>query len=180
MKYFLNLINILLILIIISFLIIISSFIYYGRDLPDFNVLKSYEPPVVSKIFASDGNFLEEYSKENRVYTSFYSHTGFDLRGIFRAFLKNMLNIFQNKRPQGASTITQQVAKNILLSNEVSISRKIKEIILSMRIEKEMSKEKIMELYLNEIYLGNRSYGITAASINYLSVTSSSYCSCTL
>ena len=78
-----------------------------------------------------------------------------------------MLNIFQNKRPQGASTITQQVAKNILLSNEVSISRKIKEIILSMRIEKVMSKEKIMELYLNEIYLGNRSYGITAASINY-------------
>ncbi len=186
MKYFLNLINILLILIIVSLLIIISSFIYYGRDLPDFNVLKSYEPPVVSKIFASDGNFLEEYSKENRVYTSFekiptklieafivtedrnfYSHTGFDLKGIFRAFLKNALNIFQNKRPQGASTITQQVAKNILLSNEVSISRKIKEIILSMRIEKVMTKEKIMELYLNEIYLGNRSYGITAASINY-------------
>ena len=186
MKYFLNLINIVLILIIISLLIVISSFIYYGRDLPDFNVLKSYEPPVVSKIFASDGNFLEEYSKENRVYTSFekiptklidafivtedrnfYSHTGFDLKGIFRASLKNMLNIFQNKRPQGASTITQQVAKNILLSNEVSISRKIKEIILSMRIEKVMSKEKIMELYLNEIYLGNRSYGITAASINY-------------
>ena len=186
MRYFLNFFNILLILIIVGFLTIIIAFIYYGRNLPDFNMLKSYEPPVVSKIFASDGNFLEEYSKENRVYTSyekipkklinafivtedrnFYKHTGFDLKGIFRAFIKNVLNLFQNKRPQGASTITQQVAKNILLSNEVSISRKIKEIIISMRIEKVMSKEKIMELYLNEIYLGNRSYGITAASINY-------------
>lgn len=186
MKYFINALNLVLILVISCLLLTISIFFYFGRDLPDFNKLKSYQPPVVSKIFASDGNFLEEYSKENRVYTSFekvpeklvnafivtedtnfYFHQGFDIKGIVRAFLKNMSNFFNNKRPQGASTITQQVAKNILLTNEVSISRKIKEIILSMRIEKVMTKQKIMELYLNEIYLGNRSYGITAASINY-------------
>ena len=188
MNIILNLVNIVLILIIISFLSLLSLFIYFGRDLPDFEILSSYEPPVVSKIFAADGNFLEEYSRENRVYTNyenipyelinsfivaedknFFEHKGFDIKGILRATLKNTLNVFKDKRPEGASTITQQVAKNVLLSNEITYSRKIREIILSLRIERSLSKEKIIELYLNEIYLGNRSYGVTAASINYFS-----------
>ena len=186
MRYLLNIINLILIGIILTFLISISVFFYYGKDLPDFKILTTYEPPVVSKIFASDGNFLEEYSRENRVFSkyenipdelinsfivaedrNFFSHKGFDLKGILRAFIKNVYNVFDNKRPQGASTITQQVAKNILLSGEISYSRKIKEIILSMRIERILTKEKILELYLNEIYLGNRSYGIASAASNY-------------
>ena len=188
MNILINLINIFLIGVILSFLTALSLFIYFGRDLPDFGVLTTYEPPVVSKIFAADGNFLEEYSRENRVYTNFeniptelinsfivaedknfFSHKGFDLKGILRASIKNTLNIFTDKRPEGASTITQQVAKNVLLSNEITYTRKIKEIILSLRIERSLSKEKIIELYLNEIYLGNRSFGVASASINYFS-----------
>ena len=188
MNILINLINIFLIGVILSFLTALSLFIYFGRDLPDFEVLTTYEPPVVSKIFAADGNFLEEYSRENRVYTNFeniptelinsfivaedknfFSHKGFDLKGILRASIKNTLNVFTDKRPEGASTITQQVAKNVLLSNEITYTRKIKEIILSLRIERSLSKEKIIELYLNEIYLGNRSFGVASASINYFS-----------
>ena len=186
MKNLLNIFNFLLITIISLFIFIISLFWFYGRDLPDFKELSDYEPPIVSRIFASDGNFLEEYSRENRVFSSFdqipeqlincflvaedknfYNHIGFDLKGIVRAAMKNIINSLNNKRPEGASTITQQVAKNFLLSGEISYKRKIKEIILSLRIENILTKEQILELYLNEIYLGNRSYGIAAASVNY-------------
>ena len=186
MKFFLNIFNIIVIFLISLFLIITSILWYFGKDLPDFEQLSDYEPPVVSRIFASDGNFLEEYSRENRIFssfehfpknlvhcflvaedTNFYSHIGFDLKSIVRAFAKNISNIFNSKRPEGASTITQQVAKNFLLSGEISYSRKIKEIILSLRIENILSKNQILELYLNEIYLGNRSFGVSAASMNY-------------
>ena len=186
MKLFLNILNITVIFLISFFLIITSILWYFGKDLPNFEQLSDYEPPVVSRIFASDGNLLEEYSRENRIFssfeqfprnlvhcflvaedTNFYSHIGFDLKSIVRAFAKNISNIFNSKRPEGASTITQQVAKNFLLSGEISYSRKIKEIILSLRIENILSKNQILELYLNEIYLGNRSFGVSAASMNY-------------
>ncbi len=186
MKYLLNVFNFLLIIIILSVIIFISVFWYFGKDLPSFNQLSNYEPPIISRIFASDGAFVEEYSRENRVFSSFehipeqlincflvaedrnfFEHIGFDIKGIIRAAGKNAMNVLKNKRPQGASTITQQVAKNFLLSGEISYSRKIKEIILSLRIENTLSKKQIIELYLNEIYLGNRSYGVASASMNY-------------
>ncbi len=186
MKNLLNIFNFFLIILIFLFLFIVGLFWFFGRDLPDFKKMSNYEPPIVSRVFASDGNFLEEYSRENRVFSNFdqfpeqliscflvaedknfYNHIGFDTKGIIRAAFKNVINTFNKKRPEGASTITQQVAKNFLLSGEISYSRKIKEIILSLRIENVFSKKEILELYLNEIYLGNRSYGVSAASVNY-------------
>mgnify|MGYP001230432587 CR=1 FL=1 len=186
MKYLVNSIYFFFIVLISLLILLVSIFWFFGRELPDFQSLSNYEPPVVSKVFASNGDFLEEYSRENRVFTNFsqipkqvincflvaedknfYNHLGFDIKGIIRAFSKNLKNFFNDKRPEGASTITQQVAKNFLLSGEISYSRKIKEIILSLRIEKALTKEQILELYLNEIYLGNRSYGISAAALNY-------------
>ncbi len=169
-----------------AFLFLIFIAYNFGKDLPSFDKLSYYQPRLVSKIFTSNGNFLEDYSNENRIFAkyeeiptelincflvsedvNFYNHVGIDIKGIFRAFLKNVLKTFSNKRPEGASTITQQVAKNFLLTNEISYSRKIKEIILALRMEKVLKKEKIMELYLNEIYLGDGSYGIRSASLNY-------------
>ena len=175
------------------FFTLVFVFYFYGKDLPSFDKLSSYQPRLVSKIFTSNGNFLEDYSTENRVFSSyeeipkelincflvsedinFYSHIGIDYRGIARAFYKNILKTFTNKRLEGASTITQQVAKNFLLTNEISYTRKIKEIIIALRMEKVLKKEQIMELYLNEIYLGNGSYGIAAASLNYFNKSLSS------
>ena len=168
------------------FFVVIFIFYFYGKDLPSFDKLSYYQPRLVSKIFTSNGNFLEDYSTENRVFSSyeeiprelincflvsedinFFNHIGIDYKGIARAFYKNVLKTFSNKRLEGASTITQQVAKNFLLSNEISYTRKIKEIIIALRMEKVLEKEQIMELYLNEIYLGNGSYGIASASLNY-------------
>ncbi len=185
-NYFLNFLFITLILAASGFIFIFTILWYFGKDLPNFEKLENYEPPVVSRVYAADGNFLEEYSRENRIFSSydqipkqlincflvaedrnFFTHYGFDLKGILRAFLKNSLNVFSNKRPEGASTITQQVAKNFLLSGEISYTRKIKEIILALRIENLLTKNEILELYLNEIYLGNRSYGVVSASANY-------------
>ena len=172
--------------IIASFLSFIFIAYMFGKDLPNFDKLSYYQPRLVSKIFTSNGNFLEDYSNENRIFAkyeeiptelincflvsedvNFYNHIGIDVKGILRAFLKNILKTFSNKRLEGASTITQQVAKNFLLTNEISYSRKIKEIILALRMEKILKKENIMELYLNEIYLGGGSYGIRSASLNY-------------
>ena len=168
------------------FFIVVFIFYFFGKDLPSFDKLSYYQPRLVSKIFTSNGNFLEDYSTENRVFSSyeeipkelincflvsedinFFNHIGIDFKGIARAFYKNVLKTFTNKRLEGASTITQRVAKNFLLSNEISYTRKIKEIIIALRMEKVLEKEQIMELYLNEIYLGNGSYGIAAASLNY-------------
>ena len=185
-KNLLSLIYIALIGFFSLFFVIIFVFYFFGKDLPSFDKLSYYQPRLVSKIFTSNGNFLEDYSTENRVFSkyeeipdelincflvsediNFFSHIGIDYKGIVRAFLKNILKTFTNRRLEGASTITQQVAKNFLLTNEISYKRKIKEIIIALRMERVLEKKQIMELYLNEIYLGNGSYGIASASLNY-------------
>ena len=159
---------------------------HFSKDLPDYSQLQNYEPPVMTRVHASDGSLLAEYSKERRLYLpiqavpklvinaflaaedkNFYEHGGIDYSGMARAALLYVQNYGSNRRPQGASTITQQVAKNFLLTNEVSFTRKIKEALLAMRIERAYSKDKILELYLNEIYLGLGAYGIAAASLVY-------------
>src|SRR5213082_2980540 len=159
---------------------------YFSRDLPDYSTLQDYEPPVMTRVHASDGALLGEYSKERRLYLpiqvvpklvinaflaaedkNFYEHGGIDFSGMARAAVIYAQNYGSNRRPQGASTITQQVAKNFLLTNEVSFTRKIKEALLAMRLERAYSKDKILELYLNEIYLGLGAYGVAAASLLY-------------
>src|SRR5882757_6947438 len=159
---------------------------HYSRDLPEYSQLQDYEPPVMTRVHAADGALLGEYSKERRLYLpiqavpklvinaflaaeakNFYEHGGIDFSGMARAAVLYAQNFGSNRRPQGASTITQQVAKNFLLTNEVSFSRKIKEALLAMRIERAYSKDKILELYLNEFYLGLGAYGIGAASLVY-------------
>ncbi len=159
---------------------------YFSRDLPDYSQLQDYEPPVMTRVHASDGALLGEYSKERRLYLpiqvvpklvinaflaaedkNFYEHGGIDFTGMARAAVVYAQNFGSNRRPQGASTITQQVAKNFLLTNEVSFARKIKEALLAMRIERAYSKDRILELYLNEIFLGQGAYGIAAASLVY-------------
>jgi penicillin-binding protein 1A len=163
-----------------------SAIWHFSKDLPDYSQLQDYEPPVMTRVHAADGSLLGEYSKERRLYlpiqavpkliiNSFlaaedkncYEHGGIDFSGMARAAVLYAQNIGSNRRPQGASTITQQVAKNFLLTNEVSFARKIKEALLAMRIERTYSKDKILELYLNEIYLGLGAYGIAAASLVY-------------
>lgn len=159
---------------------------YYGRDLPDYQQLANYEPPVTTRLHAGDGRLIAEYSRERRLFVpiqaipkpviqaflsaedkNFYEHSGIDPVGIARAVVQNVANLAQSRRPVGASTITQQVAKNFLLGNEVSLGRKAKEAILAFRIEKTFSKDKILELYLNEIYLGSGAYGVAAAALVY-------------
>src|SRR5262245_38375527 len=159
---------------------------HFSRDLPDYSQLQDYEPPVMTRVHASDGALLGEYAKERRLYLpiqampklvtnaflaaedkNFYEHGGLDFTGLARAAVVYVQNFGSNRRPQGASTITQQVAKNFLLTNEVSFTRKIKEALLAMRIEKAYSKDHILELYLNEIYLGLGAYSIAAASLVY-------------
>jgi penicillin-binding protein 1A len=155
----------------------------YEQDLPDYSLLKNYEPPVMTRVHAADGSLLAEYSRERRLYLpsdeipdlvkhafisaedkNFYSHWGVDPEGILRA---GMVYLQGSRHIQGASTITQQVAKNFLLNSDRTFDRKIREILLSLRIESAYSKEKILELYLNEIYLGLSNYGIAAAALNY-------------
>src|SRR5256712_7277889 len=174
---------------------------HFAKALPDYSQLQDYEPPVMTRVHASDGALLGEYSKERRLYLpiqavpklvinaflaaedkNFYEHGGIDFSGMARAAVVYAQNYGSNKRPQGASTITQQVAKNFLLTNEVSFSRKIKEALLAMRIERTYSKDKILELYLNEIYLGLGAYGVAAAalvyfdkSVNELTIAEASY-----
>ena len=158
----------------------------YNKDLPDYDVLAKYEPPVMTRTHAADGALIAEYARERRLYLpiqaipdlikaaflsaedkNFYSHAGIDPEGIIRAIVTNLKNRGSGRRLVGVSTITQQVAKNFLLSNEVSYKRKIKEALVSLRIEQAFSKDQIYELYLNEIYLGLGSYGVAAAALNY-------------
>jgi penicillin-binding protein 1A len=158
-----------------------------SRDLPDYESLSKYEPPVMTRIHAHDGSLMAEFARERRIFVPinvipklviaaflsaedkrFYEHGGLDFTGILRALLNNLQN-YGKKRPEGASTITQQVAKNFLLSSEQKLDRKLKEAILAIRIERAYSKDKILELYLNEIYLGMGSYGVAAAALNYFS-----------
>ena len=176
---------------IISFLIVIlffalSSLWYFSIGLPDYKKLSNYQPPISSRVYSSDGKLIAEYALEKRLFVpfesmptkvinsflsaedkNFFNHPGVDVKGILRAIIKNIKNVSQNKRLEGASTITQQVAKNFLLTNEVSMKRKIKEAILAFRIERAYTKERILELYLNQIYLGQGTYGIAAASLEY-------------
>ena len=168
------------------FFLFFSALWYFSSGLPDYKKLETYEPPVSSRVYASNGDLIAEYALEKRLFVpydavpklvinaflsaedkNFFAHPGIDPKGIIRAVINNFKNIVNNKRLEGASTITQQVAKNFLLSNEVSIKRKIKEAILAFRIEKAYSKERILELYLNQIYLGSGTYGIAAASLEY-------------
>lgn len=158
----------------------------FGRDLPDYRQLAAHEPDVTSRVHAGDGRLIAEFARERRVFVPieaippvvqqafiaaedqrFYEHYGVDPIGVFRAVVTNLQNAGNGRRLVGASSITQQVAKNFLLTNEVSYVRKIKEAILAVRIERALSKDRILELYLNEIYLGQRAYGVAAASLNY-------------
>src|SRR5450631_4061357 len=159
---------------------------HYSQDLPDYSQLQDYEPPVMTRVHAADGSLIGEYARERRLYLpsqavpklvingflaaedkNFYEHGGLDFGSIARAGFNYIQNYGSSRRPQGASTITQQVAKNFLLTNEVSYTRKIKEALLALKIERTYSKEKILELYLNEIYLGFSAYGVAAASLLY-------------
>jgi penicillin-binding protein 1A len=167
----------------------VAGFFFWkaARDLPDYESLAKYEPPVMTRIHAHDGSLMAEYARERRIFVPinvipklviaaflsaedkrFYEHGGLDFAGIGRAVINNFQN-WGKKRPEGASTITQQVAKNFLLSSEQKLDRKLKEAILAIRIERAYSKDKILELYLNEIYLGIGSYGVAAAALNYFS-----------
>jgi len=165
---------------------LVFLFEHYDHDLPDYTKLANYEPPVTTRIYAGDGRLMAEFASERRIFVpidamprqvmnafmaaedkNFYAHQGVDPIGILRAILTNIENFGRERRPVGASTITQQVAKNMLLTNEVSFARKIKEAILAVRIERAFTKDRIIELYLNEIFLGNRSYGVAAAALNY-------------
>lgn len=166
----------------------IFVFMKYGVNLPDYNQLAEYKPPVTSRFYAGDGTLLTEYATEQRVFVplkevppnlinafiaaedkNFWTHSGIDIVGIFRAFLTNIKNKVMGggRRMVGASTITQQVAKNFFLSSEQSITRKIKEIILALKMERAFSKRHILTLYFNQIFLGFRSYGVAAAALNY-------------
>ena len=160
----------------------------YGKDLPSHESLANYTPPTISRIYSGEGRIIDEFARERRLFTpaedvpdlvkqafisaedkNFYSHGGFDALGIGSAIYDAIKSRGQDVR--GASTITQQVMKNFLLSGDRRIERKIKEIILATRIEGTLSKEKILELYLNEIYLGQNSYGVTAAAQTYFNET---------
>jgi len=175
----------------LSFILLMGILIFgvlwaYSNSIPDYKFLKNYKPPVSSKVYSGDGELVADFSKEKRIFVpynsipknvinsflsaedkNFFSHPGVDAKGVLRALINNISNIISSKRLEGASTITQQVAKNFLLTNEVSINRKVKEAILAFRIERALSKQRILELYLNQIYLGSGAYGVAAASLEY-------------
>ena len=175
----------------IIFFVVLTFFVfstlwYFSAGLPDYKKLSNYQPPISSRVYSENNKLIAEYALEKRIFIpfeaipdkvvnaflsaedkNFFSHPGIDAKGVLRAVLKNIKNISQNKRLEGASTITQQVAKNFLLTNEVSMKRKIKEAILAFRIERAYTKQRILELYLNQIYLGQGTYGIAAASLEY-------------
>ncbi|WP_440937958.1 penicillin-binding protein 1A [Candidatus Pelagibacter sp.] len=178
---------IVLISILLLFSIMLLSILWnFSNKIPDYMFLKNYKPPVSSKVYSGDGTLVADFSREKRIFVpyeaipdnvinsflsaedkNFFSHPGVDAKGVLRAVINNFSNILNSRRLEGASTITQQVAKNFLLSNEVSLNRKIKEAILAFRIERTLSKERILELYLNQIYLGGGAYGVAAASLEY-------------
>ena len=185
-KYFQNILIASVSLIILFGIIIFTILWTFSNKIPDYKFLKNYKPPVSSKVYSGDGTLVADFSREKRIFVpyeaipkniinsflsaedkNFFNHPGVDAKGVIRAIINNFSNILNSKRLEGASTITQQVAKNFLLSNEISINRKIKEAILAFRIERALSKERILELYLNQIYLGGGTYGVAAASLQY-------------
>jgi len=158
----------------------------FSNKLPDYKFLKNYKPSVSSKVYSGKGELVSDFSAQKRIFVpynsipkkvinsflssedkNFFSHPGVDAKGVVRAIINNIKNYLYSKRLEGASTITQQVAKNFLLTNEVSLNRKIKEAILAFRIERSLSKKRILELYLNQIYMGQGAYGIASASLEY-------------
>ncbi|MFI4983939.1 MAG: penicillin-binding protein 1A [Rickettsiales bacterium] len=172
--------------IVLAGLFILPIFIYYSKDLPDYNQLQEYDPPTISRIYSSELDLMAELANERRIFRkieeipqvvidaflaaedkNYYDHPGIDIFSIMRAAMQNVANIATDSNPVGGSTITQQVVKNFLLTNERSLSRKVKEAILAYRINKVYSKDRILELYLNQIYLGNSGYGVTSAALNY-------------
>ena len=185
-KFFKNLIVVISCSILLSGVLILSILWSFSNKIPDYKFLKNYKPPVSSKVYSGDGTLVADFSREKRIFVpyesipsnvvnsflsaedkNFFTHPGVDAKGVLRAIIKNISNIIKSRRLEGASTITQQVAKNFLLTNEVSINRKIKEAILAFRIERALTKERILELYLNQIYLGGGAYGVAAASLEY-------------
>jgi len=165
---------------------ILSILWVFSNNLPDYKFLVNYKPPVSSKVYSGEGELVSDFSSEKRIFVpynaipakvvnaflsaedkNFFSHPGVDAKGVVRAIINNISNYLSSKRLEGASTITQQVAKNFLLTNEVSLNRKLKEAILAFRIERALSKERILELYLNQIYLGEGAYGVASASLEY-------------
>lgn len=189
-KLFFGLVKTVAVLVVIAGLAVAGWVALYvnrlSQDLPDYSVLTEYEPPIMTRIHAGDGTLIAEYANERRLFVPieqmpdtvvhafvaaedqhFYEHPGIDIRGIARASIANVFNYMNGRRLEGASTITQQVAKNFLLSSEVRLERKIREQLLALRIERTFTKDQILELYLNQIYLGWRSYGVAAAALNY-------------
>ncbi len=185
-KYFKKTLIIFLSSILLLLIVTISLLWGFSNDLPDYKFLKNYKAPVSSKVYSGDGDLIQDFSSEKRIFIpynsippkvinaflsaedkNFFDHPGVDAKGVLRAVIKNFSNIINSRRLEGASTITQQVAKNFLLTNEVSLNRKLKEAILAFRIERSLSKERILELYLNQIYLGQGTYGIASASLEY-------------
>ncbi len=185
-KFIKNLLIALTLFFFLSITAIFSILWSYSNKLPDYKFLKNYKPPVSSKVYSGNGVLISDFSTEKRIFVpynsipkkiiysflssedkNFFKHPGVDAKGVLRAVKNNIFNLIRSNRLEGASTITQQVAKNFLLSNEVSLDRKIKEAILAFRIERVLSKERILELYLNQIYLGEGSYGIASASLRY-------------
>src|SRR5437868_9306232 len=166
-------------------LLLAATYVFWvTRDLPSYEALAHYEPPVTTRVYAGSGTLIGEYARERRIFVpineipdrvkqaflsaedkNFYSHPGVDIEGIVRAAVNDVRNT--DRRPQGASTITQQVARNFLLSSEVSYTRKIREMVLAMRIDAAFTKDQLLELYLNEIFLGENSYGVAAAATVY-------------
>lgn len=170
----------------LAIIAISAVFYHYTRELPSIDQLSNYDPPVVTRLYSADGKLMAEYAKEKRFFLplsaipkkvqqafvsaedrNFYTHQGVDFWGILRAIKENVSNVGSGRSMVGGSTITQQVVKNFLLTSEKSFERKIKEAVLAWRISKVYSKEKILELYLNQIYLGQGTYGVAAASIHY-------------
>jgi penicillin-binding protein 1A len=157
-----------------------------SNDLPSYDHLADYAPPVMTRVHAGDGSLIAEYARERRMFVpietipehvvqaflaaedkNFYTHTGVDAQGVLRAVLTNVWNVINDRRLVGASTITQQVAKNFLLSSDVTVERKVKEALLALKLERAFTKDQILELYLNQIYLGLQSHGVAAAALNY-------------
>jgi len=171
---------------LLSGLSILAILWVFSNNLPDYKFLKNYKAPVSSKVYSGEGELVSDFSSEKRIFVpynaipkkviyaflsaedkNFFSHPGVDAKGVLRAIINNISNYLSSKRLEGASTITQQVAKNFLLTNEVSLNRKLKEVILAFRIERALTKERILELYLNQIYLGQGAYGVASASLEY-------------
>ena len=186
LRFFIFSFKLFLFCLIIGLFVVIYVINHYAKDLPDYSQLKEYYPPSVTRVYSADGKLIEEYAKEHRVFVpitaipkslieafvaaedkNFYDHYGIDPISIIRAAISNVVNIMYNKRIEGGSTITQQVVKNFLLTSERSLERKIKEAILSYRVTQLFTKDEIMELYLNQIYLGKGAYGVAAAALNY-------------